>query len=54
MRGEFVLLVEGHAANANNSEVDAARILSILLAEFPLSRAASLTSRITGIRKNRL
>jgi 16S rRNA (cytidine1402-2'-O)-methyltransferase len=54
VRGEFVLLVEGLRADADKNEREATRILSILLAECPVSQAVFLASRITGIRKNRL
>jgi len=53
-RGEFVLLVEGHPSGMDKDEKDATRILSILLAECPVSQAASLAAKITGIKKNRL
>lgn len=53
-RGEFVLLVEGQPPGMDKDEKEAARILSILLAECPVSQAASLAARITGIKKNRL
>ncbi|NLC24229.1 MAG: 16S rRNA (cytidine(1402)-2'-O)-methyltransferase [Oxalobacter sp.] len=53
-RGEFVLLVEGQPSGMDKDEIEAARILSILLAECPVSQAASLAAKITGIKKNRL
>lgn len=53
-RGEFVLLVEGKKSGMEKDEREAARILSILLTECSVSQAASLASKITGIRKNRL
>jgi len=53
-RGEFVLLVEGEKTGPDTDEVEARRILSILLAECTVRQAAALASRITGIRKNRL
>lgn len=53
-KGEFVLLIEGAQSEADDNEVEATRILSILLAECPVSQAASIASRITGIKKNRL
>ena len=53
-RGEFVLLVEEKKSDRDEGEAEASRVLSILLAECPISQAASLASKITGIRKNRL
>ena len=53
-RGEFVLMIEGEKSDMDEDEAEAARVLSILLAECPVSQAASLASKITGIRKNRL
>jgi len=54
-RGELVLVVEGRAAGQAGD--DAARleqVLSILLAELPLSQAVKLASRLTGARRNEL
>lgn len=55
-RGEFVLLIEG--AKRSNSESDslleARRLLTILLEECPVSQAAALAARITGVKKNTL
>lgn len=53
-RGEFVLLVEGAASGSESDEVEAERILAILLSEYPVSQAAALAARITGAKKNRL
>ena len=52
-RGEFVLLVEGAAAVADEM-ADAKRLLSILLQECPVSQAAALAAKITGLKKNAL
>lgn len=52
-RGEFVLLVEGAAAVADET-ADAKRLLSILLQECPVSQAAALAAKITGLKKNAL
>ncbi len=53
--GEFVILVHG-ALRAEQEAVDteAERILKILLEELPVSQAAALAARITGLKKNRL
>jgi 16S rRNA (cytidine1402-2'-O)-methyltransferase len=53
VRGEFVVLLEG-APEKNNKTVDAEAILNILLTELSAKQAASLTSKITGERKNKL
>lgn len=50
-RGEFVLLVEG-ATVAADETAEAKRLLAILLAECPVSQAASLAAKITGLKKN--
>lgn len=50
-RGEFVLLVEGATAAADET-AEAKRLLAILLAECPVSQAASLAAKITGLKKN--
>ncbi len=52
-RGEFVLLVEGATAAADET-AEAKRLLAILLAECPVSQAASLAAKITGLKKNAL
>jgi 16S rRNA (cytidine1402-2'-O)-methyltransferase len=53
--GEFVVLLHG-AARAEPAEVDeeAGRVLRILLDELPVSQAAALAAKITGIKKNNL
>ncbi len=52
-KGEFVLLLES-AATATPEDFQAQHILSILLEELPVSSAASLAARITGIKKKKL
>ena len=53
-RGEIVVLVHGAApAEAEISE-EAARILSVLSRELPVSQAAALAAEITGLKKNQL
>lgn len=53
--GEFAILIHG-APRAEREAVDddAERILKILLAELPVSQAAALAARITGLKKNKL
>lgn len=50
-RGEFVLLIEGETAESDD-DAETRRILNILLEACPLSQAAALTARITGMKKN--
>lgn len=52
-RGEFVLLIEG-APPADDDLAEAKRLLAILLDECPVSQAAALTAKITGLKKNAL
>lgn len=52
-KGEFVLLVSGAAAGADDGE--STRILKLMLAEgLPVNQAAKLTAAITGAAKNDL
>jgi 16S rRNA (cytidine1402-2'-O)-methyltransferase len=53
-RGEFVVLVEGAAQATEALDVEADRILNILLAECPVKQAAALAAQITGLKKNAL
>lgn len=53
-KGEFVVLVEGAPASSENQNTESQRVLSILMEELPVSVAASIASRITGDKKNRL
>lgn len=52
-RGEFVLLVEG-APPIEDDMAEAKRLLAILLEACPVSQAAALAAKITGIKKNTL
>lgn len=53
--GEFVILIHG-VPRAEREAVDeaAGRVLKILLDELPVSQAAALAARITGLKKNKL
>jgi 16S rRNA (cytidine1402-2'-O)-methyltransferase len=53
-RGEFVVLVEGAPADADDNDAEAERVLRILLEELPLKQAAGLAAQITGQKKNAL
>ena len=54
-RGEFVVLVKG-AETAQDEAIpaDAKRILQVLLEDLSLKQAASLASRLSGVKKNLL
>ncbi len=52
-KGEFVLLLES-APTATQEDSRTQHVLSILLEELPVSSAASLAARITGIKKKKL
>ncbi|MBI5783203.1 MAG: 16S rRNA (cytidine(1402)-2'-O)-methyltransferase [Gammaproteobacteria bacterium] len=53
--GEFVILIHG-VPRAEQGDVDeeTERVLKILLDELPVSQAAALAAKITGLKKNRL
>lgn len=51
-RGEFVLVIEGAPERADDREAE--RVLRLLLAELPASRAARLAAEITGAAKKPL
>ncbi len=51
-RGECVLLVEGAKQHQDASEVEVNRVLSLLLKELPVKKAAAITSTLLGISKN--
>lgn len=52
-RGEFVLLVEGATEAADDAD-EVRRLLAILLEACPVSQAAALAAKITGLKKNAL
>ncbi len=53
-KGEFVVLLEGASAAGDKDEIEAARILKILLQECSVKQAATLAAQITGQKKNAL
>ena len=54
-RGEVVLLVQGRPdAESHAVTPEAERVLSILLVELPIKKAAKLTAKITGLNKRAL
>ncbi len=52
-KGEFVLVLAGYEAKDQATErlPEALRIVSLLQSELPLTRAAALAAKITGVRK---
>ena len=53
-RGEFVLLVSGAVEQREGLDVEAERILELLLKDLPLKKAVQLAVQITGVGKNEL
>jgi len=53
-RGEFVLIVSGCPADADDGMKEAGRVLAILLEDLPASQAARVAAQTTGARKNAL
>ena len=54
-RGEFVLLIEAaDETDDNAADIEAERVLRLLLADLPLKQAVSLAVEITGAKKNQL
>lgn len=51
-RGECVLLIEGATDTVSADEQEMLRVLSLLLAELPVKKAAAITAAITGGKKN--
>lgn len=53
-RGEFVLLIEAALAQEDDGMDAAKKLLAILLEGCPVSQAAALAAKITGMKKNAL
>lgn len=53
-KGEFVLLIEAAEVSDQPDLLEATRVLKILLESHPVSQAAALAARITGLKKNAL
>ena len=53
-RGEMILVVGGAPRRRQEDLTQAARVLALLSAELPRSRAVALTAEITGMARNRL
>jgi len=53
--GEFVILIHGVPREEREAvDEEAERVLRILLGELPVSQAAALAAKISGLKKNRL
>ena len=50
-KGEFVVVVQGAVAEEQQLDAKALEVLDILLAELPVSQAAALAAKITGLKK---
>ena len=53
-KGEFVVLLEGAPSAGDQDQIEAERILGILLEECSVKQAATLAAQITGQKKNAL
>ncbi len=53
-KGEYVVIVEGANADSDHDDLEARRVLSILLSELSVKQAAALAAQITGHKKNAL
>ena len=55
-KGEFVLMLEGHAEETDSDALQRSseELLTILLDELPVKQAASIAAKITGRKKNEL
>ena len=53
-KGEYVILLEGAASAIVDDQVEADRVLRILLADCSVKQAASLAAQLTGQKKNAL
>ena len=53
-KGEFVVLVQGVSRTTTMEQQDQDRILVVLLEELPVKQAATLASKMTGVKKNQL
>ncbi|MBT3506252.1 MAG: 16S rRNA (cytidine(1402)-2'-O)-methyltransferase [Piscirickettsiaceae bacterium] len=52
-RGECVLLVGGNTEQPDPNDAEAERVLSILLTELPVKKAAAMTAKLLDMRKNK-
>ncbi|MFT2098775.1 16S rRNA (cytidine(1402)-2'-O)-methyltransferase [Marinomonas sp. 2405UD66-6] len=54
LRGEFVVMLSFTQESGNEAELEAKRILSILLEDLPVKQAAAMAAKLTGEKKNYL
>lgn len=52
LKGECVLLVEGATQQSNSSATEINRVLSLLLKELPVKKAAAITASLLDVSKN--
>ena len=52
-RGECVVLVEGNRQQQDASEAEVDRVLSLLLTDLPVKRAAAITASLLSVSKNK-
>ncbi|MBY0573321.1 MAG: 16S rRNA (cytidine(1402)-2'-O)-methyltransferase [Undibacterium sp.] len=53
-KGEYVVLIEGASEQKDQQQLEAHRVLNILLDNLPLKQAAAIAAQITGQKKNAL
>ena len=53
-KGEFVIMVHGAKPILDADALDTQRLLSVLLEELPVKRAAAIAAELTGLKKNAL
>ncbi|MDU0354058.1 16S rRNA (cytidine(1402)-2'-O)-methyltransferase [Paraglaciecola aquimarina] len=53
-RGEFVLMVAGDKPDQSDVSAEALKLLSLLMKELPLKKAAAITAEQFGLKKNQL
>ena len=54
LRGEFVVMLSFTEENGDETELEARRILGILLEDLPVKQAAAMAAKLTGEKKNYL
>ncbi|TYL48046.1 16S rRNA (cytidine(1402)-2'-O)-methyltransferase [Marinomonas sp. IMCC 4694] len=54
MRGEFVVMLSFTEESGDEADIEAKRILSILLEDLPVKQAAAMAAKLTGEKKNSL
>jgi 16S rRNA (cytidine1402-2'-O)-methyltransferase len=54
LKGEMVLIIEGHKVDANAISAEAVKTLKLLLTEMKPKKACAITAEIHGIKKNAL